>query len=756
METVKVSKGRCFVRKGEKLRGLFVLLQGSVRAVFKNDVIELGAGSIVGMMEGLSDSYLCDYVANTDCLFYTYPYRGVEDYKKIFEAEGKYVAVFAMSAMHQASVIMGRYAIAYRKAREYYKLLMEYYEEYKKFCGDYGIMEKPFKRMGSLTPVQIKEPIGGWVISYYKRMSDLSLKSIDQFLARDADIGIGQILNAVSWMKKAISIIGELKDYLHTHRELLLSSETENLFQLYFELARKASSTGIDIGELRQKIAGIMEFAVNSCMYEEKVMKDCFGEYKNYDFSQEALGDSEALPDEIEEYEEGFDYLSQILDYASYPEDKAKEFRSTLEEYKALPDLYASTDNIRKLRRVLTQDFYDIYELAFFRSLKGGRIPVGVKMFLNFGFMDETLAGEENAHSLYDMTEELYRCKAENVFTVYEWLLSIFRGENEPSRNEFDMDYMGFLNEQKKTGDIKPEDLPKLQNDNRKKVEFELRTMFVSTNRATYGRISTYCPILCEDDIIGSAEKMLMTAEKVNGALDEIRKIDFSLFYREVGFSDPEHDVNREVIQKEVVPYIILMPNAGTKAMMWQETAGIRKDTQARFIFPILTGSDVSELMVDVAGRFRWEMCRKIQGARWNDITEASLTSEYSDYIQYYRKNSELSTDAKDKVKKSLQKAKNNYREVFVKDYQSWIRYESKGSFRLNKVARDIIFRYCPFSKDIRSTLSANPSYQEMFSKYDILNGRKAHHVEAWYDRYQKKGGEITEELQMNLDFYSL
>ncbi len=756
METVKVSKGRCFVRKGEKLRGLFVLLQGSVRAVFKNDVIELGAGSIVGMMEGLSDSYLCDYVANTDCLFYTYPYRGVEDYKKIFEAEGKYVAVFAMSAMHQASVIMGRYAIAYRKAREYYKLLMEYYEEYKKFCGDYGIMEKPFKRMGSLTPVQIKEPIGGWVISYYKRMSDLSLKSIDQFLARDADIGIGQILNAVSWMKKAISIIGELKDYLHTHRELLLSSETENLFQLYFELARKASSTGIDIGELRQKITGIMEFAVNSCMYEEKVMKDCFGEYKNYDFSQEALGDSEALPDEIEEYEEGFDYLSQILDYAGYPEDKAKEFRSTLEEYKALPDLYASTDNIRKLRRVLTQDFYDIYELAFFRSLKGGRIPVGVKMFLNFGFMDETLAGEENAHSLYDMTEELYRCKAENVFTVYEWLLSIFRGENEPSRNEFDMDYMGFLNEQKKTGDIKPEDLPKLQNDNRKKVEFELRNMFVSTNRATYGRISTYCPILCEDDIIGSAEKMLMTAEKVNGALDEIRKIDFSLFYREVGFSDPEHDVNREVIQKEVVPYIILMPNAGTKAMMWQETAGIRKDTQARFIFPILTGSDVSELMVDVAGRFRWEMCRKIQGARWNDITEASLTSEYSDYIQYYRKNSELSTDAKDKVKKSLQKAKNNYREVFVKDYQSWIRYESKGSFRLNKVARDIIFRYCPFSKDIRSTLSANPSYQEMFSKYDILNGRKAHHVEAWYDRYQKKGGEITEELQMNLDFYSL
>ena len=201
MESVKVSKvgkGKCFLKRGDKLRGLFVILQGSVRAIFKNDEIDLEPGSIIGMMEGLSDSYLCDYVANTDCLFYIYPYRGVEDYKKIFEMEGKYVAVFAMSAMHQASALMGRYAMAYRKAQEFYKLLMGYYGEYKKFCGDYGILEKPFKRMGSLTPVQLKEPIGGWVISYYKRMSDVSLKSMDQFLARDSDIGIGAILNAVS------------------------------------------------------------------------------------------------------------------------------------------------------------------------------------------------------------------------------------------------------------------------------------------------------------------------------------------------------------------------------------------------------------------------------------------------------------------------------------------------------------------------------------------------------------------------------
>ena len=90
METVKVSKGRNFLRKGEKMKGLFVILQGSVRAVSKNDEIEMEAGSIVGMMDSASDVYLCDYVANTDCLFYAYPYRQTEDYKKIFASDEKY------------------------------------------------------------------------------------------------------------------------------------------------------------------------------------------------------------------------------------------------------------------------------------------------------------------------------------------------------------------------------------------------------------------------------------------------------------------------------------------------------------------------------------------------------------------------------------------------------------------------------------------------------------------------------------------
>lgn len=198
------------------------------------------------------------------------------------------------------------------------------------------------------------------------------------------------------------------------------------------------------------------------------------------------------------------------------------------------------------------------------------------------------------------------------------------------------------------------------------------------------------------------------------------------------------------------------MPNAGTKAMMWQETAGVKRDTPGRFMFPIFTAVDLEDMMIETMGRFRWEMCRKIQGVHWNDIREKSLTAEYCDYIQFYRKNHELSTEAKEKVKSALIRAKNNYREVFVKDYVSWIKYESKGSFRLNKVTRDILVRYCPFTKDIRNDLKANPMYQNSITRYEVGNAKAIQRINGVYDKYTKAGGEITPELRDNLLFYQM
>jgi hypothetical protein len=85
-----------------------------------------------------------------------------------------------------------------------------------------------------------------------------------------------------------------------------------------------------------------------------------------------------------------------------------------------------------------------------------------------------------------------------------------------------------------------------------------------------------------------------------------------------------------------------------------------------------------------------------------------------------------------------------------------WMKYESQGSFRLNKVARDILVRYCPFAKDIRQGLATNPQYQNAFHRLDAENRKKLQRFRSVYDKYEAAGGEITPELKENLRFYQM
>lgn len=66
---------------------------------------------------------------------------------------------------------------------------------------------------------------------------------------------------------------------------------------------------------------------------------------------------------------------------------------------------------------------------------------------------------------------------------------------------------------------------------------------------------------------------------------------------------------------------------------------------------------------------------------------------------------------------------------------------------RLNKVARNILFTYCPFSKEVRKVLSANPQFREILERYDIKNVQRLHHLDNVEQRIKNNRGEIPEEL---------
>ena len=116
----------------------------------------------------------------------------------------------------------------------------------------------------------------------------------------------------------------------------------------------------------------------------------------------------------------------------------------------------------------------------------------------------------------------------------------------------------------------------------------------------------------------------------------------------------------------EFLPDFILMPNMGTRAVMWQEIEGKLRNSPSRMAISIFHSEDIFATLIRLTGDFRWEMCKRIQGARWNDVSDHSLTSDYFDYVQFYRKNRDLSAEIKEKIKSSLQRAKNSFKQLFV------------------------------------------------------------------------------------------
>ena len=656
MAVVNIEKGKHFIKSGDKVTELYWIVQGSVLQVLSNKKIVIDKGHMIGLAEGTTGVFTCDYVTNEDCVIYSYQYEKEEDLKKIFEAQPKNAVVFLMSAFRGADATLRRYAEHWTLCHKFYTFTSELYRQYKIICEKLKIEEKPFSKMDYFEPLSLETKVRKSKIDYFASLAKMPKAIMDAFYGKDNALIVGEIIHAGECMNQSVPLIEEMYQYLLDNQDILLNEQKNDLFALYFDLTKRAAAQGMELALFQKKIMTIVEFAKMCKIYDKESIETRFAEFESYDFSKAAeevsKAEQEEAEEEIEEPPMGDEWLTYILKYASYDEEKCKRAVMMIEEYRELPDMYSTSDEVRKLRRDIAKMFYDVYMRVFKRSVKQSKIPTIVKMFLNFGFMDVTLAGEDNVSELYELAETIEeKCKSSNVYTAYEWLKSIYAGENEPSKNEFDLDYVGYLREQKRMGEITAAQEKAFLDDNWNKTVYEMDNMFKSTNRATYGKFATFQPALCEEDLINSPTSMLITVDRLNDALDYLRSVDYSLFYHEIVFSDPDHGITKETLQKEILPYIILMPNAGSRSMMWQETAGSRRDTPARFIMPILTVVEPREMMTELCGRYRWEMCRKIQGMRWNDVTERSLTSEYCDYMQFYRKNHDLSAETKEKIK---------------------------------------------------------------------------------------------------------
>ena len=743
--------GTVLVQSEQAITSLHVIAKGTVHATYPGGELYLHKGDVIGVCELFYDSYFITYQTEEATSIASYPFSTAQ-LSGILHSNTEMANRIVTSMFKQLQDILDQYELARFDCDNFYHYLMDSYEEYLSFCNKHNISARALPGLETLTELVLEEDVAGWLGGYYSQLRTLVTESDDR--NRDPDFLQGLLLKASEDIYHVMSVCRVLFDYKSEITKLLMSENRLDFFDLYTSLIYKIGSHADDSTSLIATISTMMiqlegQPSIDQEMYKQRV-KEYRERLNTLDQYEENQSEGSINPQDIPEIR---DSLNTILSYSQVDEETAGTFRKAVRDYSKQTDKNTTDDAARKLRLTITKLFYQIYESAFMRSLHDFEVPKVILMFFNFGYVDEQLAGMDNAAYLYSIVDRLPSDPSRNVYTIYEWLRAIYEGKKTPSRNEFDNDYQAYVHELKISGKIRAEEETALLQNREKQVQYELRNMFQSVNKITFGRISSFCPLFSEHNVLKELDKSLVSADKVEATFNQIRAIDFSAYYRDVIYTNPQIGIGKEYVGVEILPDVILMPNVGVRGVMWQEIEGRKRTTPSRMMISVFQMEDLTKILVRLTGDYRWEMCKRIQGARWNDISEPSLTSRYFDYIQFYKKNRDLSADAKDKIKLNMQKAKNNFKEMFIRDYDSWILYEGTGSPRLNKIARAILFDYCPFSKEIRDKLKANPLYKETMDRYDIKLAQTIHHYDNLFQKLKNIGVPVPPEIKAQRDY---
>ncbi len=469
----------------------------------------------------------------------------------------------------------------------------------------------------------------------------------------------------------------------------------------------------------------------------------------------EVVEDFGDVPEELE------DSLTKILDYTDVEEDFRKKVIKNVSDFRRVEDKGSDDSDIRKLRRTVTDLYWKLYEIVYLKTYKSGDMIPAVELFINFGILDDKLLKNHHLIEIYK-EKDTYSSKYP-IFYTKQWLDKVFDKKEDPSISELGQSFYEVLRDEHrdKLQGRKLTDVPEELNSGEDRVIFELKNMLRSTVKITTGQPRTAQPILTSDNFWRDVKDMRVTRQRLEKTIDEVLERDFSVFHRQILYKNPERNIYKEFVMKKVVPNFIIVPSAGTNIMMYQELDGKNKSSRGRFAIPAFANApdntsqydDLFLLLLKACAVFRWELLRSLLGHAWTDPTESSLTSDYMDYIQFYKKNAKLSPEAKEKVKTEFKRFRTD-RDKYVHDYMQWIINEFDGQMKLNVVVREIFFKHVPFKKEYREKLGKSPRYQDIFTRMTNIKRRDLKKMDNKYFKYTKDGQPLPEELQNNMDFY--
>jgi len=751
MESKSIKKGSLFAKKDDPIDALWYISEGHFTAVSGPLRLTLKKGDFIGIAEFSRGTSYFDYYANEASTVINFCSREALMQSNFFSSKPENSRALALSLNHIVRDAFISLNTMCNRSVLLDSFIKEYFQKYKEYCKQLFVEPRKLPLIDEIGEGVDMGYTHKCLYQYHKgTFMQLSNKESAAELIRNLVVP-GYMHHAVTDLEEVTKSIEYVSSIISDYNLVLFGEDRNDFLDMFNELYVTAGKDHSLSNQLMSAMAKISEMAAET---PEDIKNARIEELKNESVALDQVPESEDASGNIEAKLKNS--MEQIFELAEFTGEHAEYMRTVVGQYKDLVDPNSTEDDARKIRKEIEKTYYMLYLSALEKSLETTNCPILLKMFLLFGYLDEELAGMENAVQLYELAQTYHGDPERGIFTGMEWLIAIFTRDREPSINEFDQNYEQFIKEQAESGRIPANQLKLYLQDRGQMVMFELQNMFRSASRMCSGRVLNFCPIFCEHQILRSAKEDILDYLRVIESRNNIRKIDYTLFYRETVFVYNKKENIHDVIHVEILPDMILLPVVGSRGAMWQEISGRDRMTPARMMLPVFDTEDLEKALIRMFAEYRWEMCKRTQGVRWNDVTDPSLTSLYYDYLQFYRKNSQISTEQKEKIKIGLQRARNTYKEYFINDYSEYIKYESMGSPHLIRASRAILYLQCPFGASVRKNLASNPIFSELNDRLKIKNNQTLHKLENIKKKLEAKGYPIPLELEREIAYYNI
>ena len=769
----QVIKGTNIFEEGDEVTEIGLLVKGRVCVHAEGVKLVLGSGNFLGLCDLLNKTHRVTYTADTNLVVYSFPAANLNTTMRALLKANKDYAPLMVSTLSKYIRELSKILEALEDiGNTVWQFLKDGYQQYLAIGKKTGAKTTNIRAIDELEAREDDIAVDFDKVEYYRACAEIASEIQKAYFGANVVISTHHISEQVNLVSSLLQQCREDANYL---RQLAgpLVLDTRSLYVSVLQQATMLQHAGENTTEVMSLFDDIIdkintlenllgERAGIDLEIDHEFMEEAyFGLLNGGSSSSESAvsvdDDMLALvEDNYVSIDELDGALEQILDYSELDADKAMSLRSGVEAFQALPDKFATDDDARNLRRSIIKVYYELYEKVFLKDFHSQKeTPIVIDLFLRYGFLSEKLVSDEMMETLLSLDRSNSGIGSCAVYDMKEWLTLILKGEKEPSKSEFDMDYDENLRDMRKTGQITAEQQQTMSRDLMSKFKYEVENMFRTNHRIVFGQVSAFVPFLFKEGCTTSLERSFLSKDRINAAVQRLLHIDFSAFYRESLYAKEGSPFAKEYIEEEVFPDIVILPTYGSKTVMWQELSGRRRNSKGRFLLPVFIESDLDSEMVKLFGRFRWELCRTIQGAAWNNVQIKSLTSEYADFVQFYRKNRELSEDKKEKLKLQIQKCRNNTREVFVVDYENWIKHEAQGGLCLTKPVREIMATYCPFPKEMRDKVSEQPMFRDAMARFNRERGKRAKEYDLKIKVWEKDGLEVPPEVVATRKYYT-